>query len=176
MDTLSLPLAHKITVFLTPAPNSEPVSQVIAELTLRGPVTILDGGNCFPAYRLMRLLRQRLADPTPAAKRVFVRRAFTCYQMAAMLEGTPGLPQPYLLLDPFASFYDEQIPLPEIRQLLERCLRELVRLSRASPLLVATRPARSAERAFVVEEVCAAAAAIYTTEAPSPPVSQPALF
>jgi hypothetical protein len=176
MDTLPIPLPRSLTAFCTHAANSEQISELIAELALRGPVTVLDGGNCFPAYRLLRLLRLRVQDPTEMAKRVFVRRAFTCYQIVALLEGTPALPQPYLLLDPFATFYDEQIPLPEVRRLLEGCLRQLERLCRSAPVLVALRPTRSEERAFLVEQVCAVADTLFATELLVHPISQPVLF
>jgi hypothetical protein len=174
MDMLPILLPRSLTVFCAPAANGEPVSRVIAELALRGPVSVLDGGNCFPAYRLLRLLRLRnLID---AAGRIFVQRAFTCYQMLALLEGTPGMPQPHVVLDPFASFYDEQVLLPEISRLLEGCLYQLERLRQAAPLLVVLRPAHTSERAFLVERVCAAADSFYITESLAPPDSQPVLF
>ena len=176
MDALPIPLPRSLTAFCTPTANSEPISQLIAELALRGPVTVLDGGNCFPAYRLLRLLRLRVQDPTDAARRVFVRRAFTCYQVVALLESTPALPQPYLILDPFATFYDEQVPLPEVRRLLEGCLRQLDRLCQLAPVLVALPPTRGEERAFLIEQVCAVADTLFATELLAPPVSQPSLF
>ena len=176
MNTLPIPLPRSLTIFVTSAANVEPVSQLIAEMALRGPVTVLDGGNCFPAYRLLRLLRLQVPDPTTAANRIFVRRAFTCYQMLAMLEGTPALPQPHVLLNPFATFYDEQVPLPEVRRLLAGSLRELERLRQPAPLLAVLVPAHSEDRAFLVEQVCQAAESLYITEALAPHVVQPALF
>lgn len=171
---LPIPLPRSLTVFCTPAANGEPVSRVIAELVLRGPVAVLDGGNCFPAYRLLRLLRLR--DSTAAAAHIFVQRAFTCYQMLALLEGTPDLPRPHIVLDPFSSFYDEQVSLPEVSRLLAGCLRQLERLCRSAPLLVVLRPAHTPQRSFLVERVCAAAGSLYITESLPMPVSQPVLF
>ena len=176
METLPIPLSRSLTVFCAPTANGEPVSQLIAELALRGPVTILDGGNCLPVYRLLRLLRLRLPDIAAAAGRIFVQRAFTCYQMLALLENAPALPQPHLLLDPFATFYDEQVPLPEVRRLLEGCLRQLERLRQLAPVLVALPPAHGEERLFLVEQVCAIADRLYVTEFSPALVYQPALI
>ncbi len=96
--------------------------------------------------------------------------------MLALLENTPALPQPHLLLDPFATFYDEQVPLPEVRRLLEGCLRQLERLRQLAPVLVALPPAHGEERLFLVEQVCAIADRLYTTEFSPALVYQPVLL
>ena len=176
MDILPSPLPHNLTVFTTSDTHGETVSYEIAELAASGPVAVLDGGNCFPGYRVLRLLWGRVPDPAEAAGRVFVQRASTCYQVLSLLESTPALPRPHVLLDPFATFYDEQIALPEVRRLLEGCLRQVERLRQAAPLLAVTPPARSAERLFLVERLCLAADALYELEALPAPASQPALF
>jgi hypothetical protein len=176
MNTLPIPMPRTLTVYCAPRGGGEPVTQLIAELALRGPVTVLDGGNCFPAYRLLRLLRLRSADPATAARRVCIRRAFTCYQMLALLEGIPALPQPCLLLDPLSTFYDEQVPAAEITRLLEGCLRQLGRLRQAAPLLVALSPAHTPERASLVDDICSRADTLYSLELPAPQVLQPVLF
>ena len=49
-------------------------------------------------------------------KRIFIRRAFTCFQMQALLDNTPSLPQPHIILDLLATFYDEQVPEREINR------------------------------------------------------------
>jgi len=178
MDTLPVPHPRSLTAFCTAAANGEPVSQVIAELALRGPVTILDGGNCCPAHRIARLLALRapcLAD-AEAGRRIFLQRAFTCYGMLSLLENTPALPQPHILLNPFASFYDEQVPLSEIHHLFARCLRQIERLRQPAPLLAVLVPGPDEERSFLLEQVCQAAESVYVTETPTAAVVQPALF
>ena len=176
MNTLPIPVPRTLTVYCALHGGSEPVTQLLAELALRGPVTILDGGNRFPAYRLLRLLRLRSLDPAAAARRICVRRAFTCYQVLALLEDTPALPQPCLLLDPLSTFYDEQIPAAEVTRLLEGCLRQVERLCQAAPLLVALFPAPTPERACLIERVCSCADTLYSLELPAPQVLQPVLF
>ena len=176
MDILPLPQPHSLTVFYASGRSIEPVAQVMAELALRGPLTVLDGGNRFPAYHLIRLICNRSPDPSIALQHTFVRRAFTCYQMLALLEGTPALPQPYILLDLLATFYDEQIPIPEVRRLLDGCLHEVERLCLTSLVLVTTTPPPTAERAFLVEQLCARAGQLFTVDVSALPLLQPALF
>jgi hypothetical protein len=176
MNILPIPVPRTLTVYCAPHGGGEPVTQLLAELALRGPVTILDGGNRFPAYHLLRLLHLGSLDPAAAARRMCVRRAFTCYQVLALLEDTPALPQPCLLLDPLSTFYDEQIPAAEVTRLLESCLRQVKRLCQAAPLLVALFPAPTPERACLIERVCSCADTLYSLELPAPQVLQPALL
>ncbi len=103
-----------------------------ARLAWRGPVTILDGGNRCNAYTLARASGGR----PEVLKRISLSRAFTCYQMAALLEATPAGPAPLLLLDFLFTFYDEAVSAFERRRLLEGCLIRLRSLSRAGGVLV----------------------------------------
>jgi hypothetical protein len=179
MNALPMFAPRSLTVLIAPHGGGEPVTRLIAELALRGPVTVLDGGNRFPAYRLIRALGRRAFHPaevTAAASRVGLQRAFTCYQVLALLEGTLSLSDPCLLLDPFSTFYDEQVPIAEVTRLLEACLRQLDRLRIAAPLFAALPPARTPERAFLVEGLCLRADTCYTLDLPAPQVSQPSLF
>jgi len=174
MDLILKP--RTLTVLCTPHAGRDEAALLAAELALNGPVTVLDGGNRFAAFRLMQHLRLHLPDPASAARRVFVRRAFTCYQMQALLDATPSRPQPHILLDLLATFYDENVPLPEAHRLLESCLCQVERLSLAGPLLVTLSPPPSSERACLVEEVCALAGCLYITESSIRPTLQPVLF
>lgn len=176
MDILPIPPPRSLTVFCSPSAAGEPVIELIAGLALGGPLTILDGGNCFPAYRLLRAVRARTTNLPAVMQRVFVRRAFTCHQMLAMLEGTPSLPQPTILLNLLSTFYDEQIPERETRRLLESCLRQVERLAQNAPVLVTVTPPLTPERAFLVERLCARAGQLFVLELPASPVLQPSLF
>jgi hypothetical protein len=176
MNILPFLPPRAITVFHSPAVAGEPVVELIAELSLLGPVTVLDGGNCFPAYRLIRSIRARTVDLRAVLQRVIVRRAFTCFQMQALLDGTPSMPQPCIILDPLATFYDEQVREGEVRRLLDACLRQVERLAGIAPVLLAIPPARTAERAFLVERICSCAAQLYSPEFPALPAAQLTLF
>ncbi|MEW6512038.1 MAG: hypothetical protein AB1428_13895 [Bacteroidota bacterium] len=113
------------------------------------PVTLVDGTNRFDAYYLAEFARRhagaapggRRITPEDLLDRIFVSRAFTCYQMEAVI--TERLPEfvrrsgspvvvVFGLLD---TFYDEQAPLFEVRAGLRRVVDALRRL-RASNVAV----------------------------------------
>jgi len=117
-----------------------------AQVLLRGiPITLVDGTNRFDAYYLAEVARRFAGRPdtpprgypahhmTPEEmlNNIFVSRAFTCYQMEALI--TDRLPafvrarrSPMViifgLLD---TFYDEQAPLFEVRNSLRRTISAL---------------------------------------------------
>ena len=167
---------HALTALCAPHAARDEIAPLIARLALQGPVLVLDGGNRFAGYRIMQHLRLLLPDPTPAIRRIFVRRAFTCYQVSAMLEETPARPQPCLLLDMLSTFYDENVPLIEASRLLDCCLRQVERLSQAGSLLVTLTPPPSPGRLCLVERVSAAAQTFYSVETPVIPNLQPQLI
>jgi hypothetical protein len=171
-----IPLPRAFTVLVAPAGAGGIVPSLLTELALRGPMNVLDGGNHFPVYRLIQLLRLRLPDPMPVAGRVTIRRAFTCHQMTALLEATPAHHQPTVLLDPLSSFYDENVPLYEARHLLETCLRHVNRLRQAAGVLAVIIPPDIPERLPLFDRFCSAGGSLLTLE-PAPLLAlQPALF
>jgi hypothetical protein len=107
-----------------------------ARLAQRGPLLILDGGNRCNAYTLARATAGR-AD---LLRRISLARAFTCYQMAALLEETAAGDCPLFLLDFLATFYDEAVSSLERHRLLSGCLDELARLSRTRQVAVSACP------------------------------------
>jgi len=176
MELLTTLQHNQILVVCAPRAASERMSTLAAGLALRGRLTILDGGNRFAPYQVTRLLRQRTVDVAAAAKRLFIRRAFTCYQMLALLENTPPLKQPYLILDLLATFYDDNVHLHEAQRLLDLCLNYIERLAASAPVVIALAPPLVAERACLIEAVCARADQVVTFEQPLSLVTQPALF
>lgn len=165
----------QLIVICTPSAAREQVAALTAELALCGAVTVLDGGNRFPAYLVMRMLRRRTANILPTANRIHLRRAFTCHQMLALLESTPALHQPHIVLDLLATFHDENVPDEEVSRLLDRCLAQLDRLRLEAPVVVSLAPPH-AERQFLFERVCARGDQLIRVEIPYPVVTQPALF
>ena len=106
------------------------------------PITLVDGTNRFDVYYLADFARtvarryRHRHHPTPEEllERIFIARAFTCYQMEATItERLPaflrrtGSPVVVIfgLLD---TFYDEQAPLFEVRASLQRIIAMLHRL------------------------------------------------
>jgi hypothetical protein len=168
---------NKMIVICSPSAAREQVAALTAELALCGTVTILDGGNRFPAYQTMRTLRRRTANLLPTANRIFLRRAFTCHQMLALLESTPSLHQPYLILDLLATFHDENVPTAEVSRLLDRCLTQLDRLRLEAPVIVSLAPPHiHGERFFLFERIRARGDQLIDIEIPYPVITQPALF
>jgi hypothetical protein len=106
------------------------------------PITLIDGTNRFDVYYLADFARTAArrhchhSTPEELLERIFIARAFTCYQMEATItERLPaflrrtGSPVAVILglLD---TFYDEQAPLFEVRASLQRIIAALHRLKR----------------------------------------------
>ncbi len=130
------------------------IPALLAELALRGPVTVLDGGNRFPAYRIAHEIRRRSADVHRISKRILLRRAFTCYQVVHLLEGAPAMRHPYMILDLLTTFQDDQIQPREANHLLSFCLTHLQRLSVSAPVSICMEPFVVEEKAFLLENLC----------------------
>jgi hypothetical protein len=144
MDHLPALYPQQLHVLLALRPaRFELVNALIARLACAGPLLVLDGGNCFQAHRLARLLRRHTPHLQAALSNIHIARAFTCYQVVALLAETPALPVPTLVLDLLSTFHDESVPLRERRRLLESSLLELRRLSSRAPTLVSAAPEAS---------------------------------
>jgi hypothetical protein len=111
-----------------------------AQLALEGPVRVLDGDNCFQARTLQRKLRRHGRDVYQAVERVQVARAFTCFQMVALLSEQGTLLAPTLVLDFLATFGDESVSERQRRRLLDQALSHLQRLSRPATVIVSAPP------------------------------------
>ena len=137
------------------------MSALIAELALRGPVTVLDAGNRFMAYRIAHLIRRKSLDVNQISKRIFLRRAFTCYQVVSLLGGTHAFSHPHIILDLFNTFHDDQISAPESHRLLNICLREIERLRFVAPIAISLAPAPASGKPFLVDDLCAQADEVF---------------
>lgn len=146
--------AHQLHLAIAPrALMTSSMSALIARLGMRSAIQVLDGGNCFDAYRIAQLVHQQAAygeapDGTPtdraaeALERIRVARAFTCYQMEALLvtalRAAQALPPgtPVVVLNLLDTFSDESTSASERMRLLEHCLELLRRLALQAPVLV----------------------------------------
>lgn len=176
MDILPVLKTGKLIVIYTlDAARTESMA-LIAELGLRGAVTIMDGGNRYRPYQVATLLRRKTVDISTAANRLFSRRAFTCYEMNTLLNSTPSLNQPYLILDLLNTFYDDHVPAYEADRLLKSCLAQIQRLGLSGPVVVTLAPPLAEERGFLLEQVCRQADEVIVKEVPICQSTQPALF
>ena len=97
-------------------------------LTSGASVAVVDGGNQFNVHLISRFARERAIDPSALLNRIFVSRGFTCYQMEqAVADRLPSFlktigSQTAMIFGLLDTFYDEQAPLREVRQILKRML------------------------------------------------------
>ncbi|HMN01022.1 MAG TPA: hypothetical protein PKC99_18625 [Anaerolineales bacterium] len=176
MDILPVLKTGKLIVLYSPHAAREESMHLIAELGLRGPVTILDGGNRYKPYQVAMLIRKKTVEVNMIANRLHSRRAFTCYEMNTLLKTTPSTSHPYVILDLLHTFYDDHVPPYEVRRLLDSCLKQIERLQLSAPVVVTLAPPLVPERAFLLELVSQKANEVLVKEEPTPQVLRPALF
>jgi hypothetical protein len=119
---------------------------------------VFDGGNRFDGYFVARLARRFSlrsnanvnagtssvdADPHAVLSRIRLSRAFTCFQLAELIENTPPGPDPLFVLDFLATFYDESVPLRDTERLLLTTITHFKRLAAYGPVIVGAREPRS---------------------------------
>ena len=176
MDILPVLKIGKLIVIYTPDAAGSESMTLIAELGLRGAVTIMDGGNHYRPYQVATLLRRKTVDISTVANRLFSRRAFTCYEMNTLLSSTPSLNQPYLILDLLNTFYDDHVPTYEAYRLLKSCLGQIQRLVLSGPVVVTLAPPLADARDFLLEQVCRQADEVFLKEVQNSEPVQPTLF
>ncbi|MEN4011342.1 MAG: hypothetical protein ROW48_04870 [Bellilinea sp.] len=176
MDILPVLQTGKFIVLCAPDAARTESMLLIAELGLRGAVTIMDGGNRYRPYQVAMHLRRKTVEIAAAANRLFSRRAFTCYEMNTLLRSTPSLNQTCLILDLLHTFYDDHVPTHEACRLLKSCLSQIRRLALSGPVIVTLAPPAAKARHFLLEQVCRQADAVFFKETPVCQSNQPALF
>jgi len=113
--------------------------ELSAWLALQGNLRVLDAGNRFNAYPVAQAIRRQYHNPRVVLERIRLSRAFTCYQVDVLLEEWQPLPHPTLVFDLLATFYDENVNLPESQRLLRQVIWRLQQLSKIAPVVVSTR-------------------------------------
>jgi hypothetical protein len=168
----------QILLVIAPHAAREGMLQLAAGLAVHSSLRVLDGGNQFNAYQVARAARRQKADIDTILERIFLARAFTCYQMEALLQGTQAHPFPTLVLDFLSTFHDENVPMAERRRLLQHCARHLRRLSQPAAVVITARPAGpdQPERVELLAGLRRCADAISEWEAPAAAAPQPLLF
>lgn len=153
MNTLPDVQTGELAVLLGPRAARETMLALTAVLALRGPVQVLDAGNCFNAYQVARQLRRHTTDLDAALNRITIARAFTCYQVVALFQQTQATAAPLLVFDLLATFTDESVAVPECYRLLRQTTDHLRRLRRCAPVVVSLRPPRQPDRQGLVTAV-----------------------
>jgi hypothetical protein len=150
-------------------------------------VRLFDGGNAFDGYfvaRLARRLARLRADPDDdspvgdgpheALARLRLSRAFTCFQLAELIENAPVGHEPLFVLDLLSTFYDESVPLRDSERLLATTLSHLKRLAAAAPVIVGAHEPQTLvkERWLLLDHLQTAADAAWMLRAPEPAPEQ----
>jgi len=178
MNLPVLSLSNQLALVIGPHAAQAQMLDLAARLAAAGPVRVLDCGNQFNVYPVARAVRRQTAGLSEALGRIRLARAFTCYQVLALLEETPAESTPTLVFDLLATFYDEDVKLPESQRLLRICLSGLRRLAQAAPVIVAARPPKPvvyAERVILLESLRAAASTVWETVDAAAPSAEPPL-
>lgn len=181
MNDLHFPSSNPLHLVLAPRTlRRKMMTTLTARLAQNGPVRVLDGGNSFDAYSLARQLRQHAGQWQAALERVSVARAFTCYQMAVLLDETAlgehdPRSLPTLVLDLLDTFYDENVALAERLRLLEGCLARLQGLGRVTQVAISANPPAPGQYDPLLERLAEFSGQVWHFELPQL-AQQPALF
>ena len=181
MDAIIIPETNQLYVVIGGHAAADRLLDLAARLALRGPLLLLDCGNRANPLPLVRELRRLTSDPLLALDNIRAARAFTCFQVTALLEQVAFFPtqQPLLIFDLLATFYDESVPYDEGRRVLEKSLHCISYVRRAAPVLISARlpPADFPERRAFVEMLCGISDQYWMEEnSASQPPAQPALW
>ncbi|MDH3944533.1 MAG: hypothetical protein OEV06_10615 [Anaerolineae bacterium] len=119
-----------------PARTKTLMQDLAASAAAHGRVCCLIGGNRFSPDAITYALASRQnVSYEEAMGRLQLSRAFTCYQLAALLRRTDtGLPT--LVFDLLSTFADENANDRQVEHLLRGCLNDLHRISRRAPVVV----------------------------------------
>lgn len=160
-----------------------PTQSLLAALTVvaarQSALRVFDGGNRFDGYYVARLARRLSTHPYGVLQRIRLSRAFTCFQMAELIENAPANPEPLFVLDLLTTFYDESVPLRDSERLLAATIGHIKRLAAAGPVIVGAREPRDLvrERWVLLDRLQAAADVAWLLRAPEEAVSgQMSLF
>ena len=137
------------TLWVGPTAAVEPILELlyVGSARVRGRISLLEGANRFHPYRIGELGRAFGVDATETVRRIRLARAFTAYQMVALVDGwlrEVRRHPPTLLVghDLPALFTDDEVPPEEQAGLLRRMARGLAELLRRVdvPLLLTLGP------------------------------------
>jgi hypothetical protein len=145
----------------------ESLLDMTAVLALRGPVRVLDAGNRFDPYHVTRAIRRQTAQLHEVMGRIYVARAFTCYQVITHLQQTPATPEPHLIFDLLATFSDQAVTYAESLRLLQIGIEQLLRLRQLAPVIISVRSEPSGERAGLLRLLKSTADLVLVPDTPA---------
>jgi len=120
---------------------------------LNSQVIYIDGGNTFNLYTISALAQEYSLDPRSVLERIFISRAFTAYQLTALVhEGLEEALKMYrsklvIISDITGLFLDRDVPWEEAEDLYKKMTKSLLDLaSRRRVIIIATHPPRPYSR------------------------------
>lgn len=150
---------------------------LMADLAVKGAIRVVDGGNLFNVLILNRMIRYKTDNVNEVLKRIYISRAFTCYQMTTMLQNLSIDHGPVFVLDLLNTFYDESVDNEQSRRLLMKSISYLKKLSSVLPVLVSiSPPPKQNRRPFLMKMVLEAAHNVWQAESEAAPPIQPTLW
>jgi hypothetical protein len=170
-----LPLRPGLTFFSGHPQSSRLSHYFLAAPLLRGEaVLFLDAANCFDPYRIVALAQKWRRSPPELLRRVRVSRAFTCFQMAELIERTARAARDYgarcIVLTGFPDIFDdEEISPAEAKSVFTRALGVLHRwrtLRLAALAFSDLSPQPTPLRAWLIRRLAGEATAVYRLEEP----------
>jgi urease accessory protein UreF len=178
MNTLPELVTGQVLLLIAPHAARPAMLALAARMAHNGPLRVLDGGNQFNAYKVAREVRREQLTGGDALNSIALARAFTCFQMEALLAAQTAAPTPLVILDMLATFYDENVPFREREWLLRRCNAHLARLRGQVAVAISARLPRAGQPdglqlLAMLEE---AADRVWQLETPPAFNLQPALF
>jgi hypothetical protein len=177
MDFLTEPKAGGIGVLVSPRSGEDAgykaLLKVTAALALQSSVRVLDCGNRFDVYQIARLVRRQTPRLTETLNRISIARAFTCYQVVTLLEQTAVTPEPKIIIDLLATFYDENVSIVEGQRLLNIIIGRLKVMGRLAPILISVYQPHQPERTGYVKAICDIADHVLIHEKPLTYQAQP---
>jgi len=140
-NSLPVLLSNHMMVMATPRSKTMDLLSLITELAIRGNMRVVDGGNLFNVLRINRMIHSRTSEVKKMLDRIYISRAFTCFQMEAMLHSLSTKLGPIFVLDLLATFYDKSVTDLQSQRLLENSIAYLKHLSCSIPVFVSAFPA-----------------------------------
>ncbi len=169
----TLPLRPGLAFFSGHPQSSRLSHYFLAAPLLRGEtVLFLDAANCFDPYRIVALARKWRRFPPDLLRSLRVSRAFTCFQMAELIERTAAAARGYgarcVVLTGFPDIFDdEEVSATEAKSVFMRALAVLHgwRAQRLAALAFSDlSPQPTLLRAWLVRRLAREATAVYGFE------------
>ena len=136
------PLPAGLLVVIGQHALTEKMLELVAALALKQRATILDCGNRSNMYAVAKTIRPYTSDPVQVMRNIRLSRAFTCYQVVAILQAVAANPpqEPLVVLDLLATFLDEDVELKDAQRLMDHSLSFLTQLSASAPVVISVQP------------------------------------